>query len=210
MPPRDVLGRLAHLPVVVLQRSLESGLDLGPLKGRQGDHDAAADLRSVVERGDERGDGSSIPDRPESRNSGLPAQRVAMFGDYSHERLHRTSVRLLAHGEARCLHDGFVGVEEQLGEVGAGQFRGQLADGAPHCRRRVGEGGLYVGRSNFAEADEGGEGCSTHLRLLVPEELAGRRMLAGVACHRRPRAVVQGSFTIVHTWIVESGSRIGP
>src|SRR5690606_26101716 len=74
--PADVLGRLAHLPVAVLQGPLERGVDVGPLEGGEGEHGPAADRRPVARRGQDGGQPGRVADGPEGGDGGLAAERV--------------------------------------------------------------------------------------------------------------------------------------
>src|SRR5947208_3590899 len=76
----QVFGGLAHLPVLVVQRPPERGVDLLAGKRREGDDGAPPNRRSIVGPGENCRQAPRVADRAEGGDRCLPAQGFLVAG----------------------------------------------------------------------------------------------------------------------------------
>ncbi len=144
----QVLGGLAHLPVLVVERACERGVDVGTVEGREREHRTPAHRDGVTARGEHGWETSGVPERAERGDGGLACERVPVREHDGRERCDRASVdRTRAEFAERPrgrFHHGHVGVVEHHDQPFADRTR------RAHRRRELGgapadRGGLVVG-----------------------------------------------------------------
>ena len=199
---KEVLGGLADLPVPILQRPVQRGVDLagtgmsGIEERRQGEDGSAADRWPIGRRREDRVDAPLVADRPEGGDARLAHERIGRSGcrqlDQPTEHLVSDVVTLTARPR-RNLDNHRVrvgeGSEKVDAGVGGGDRRGAVADGGGGIGQRL----PYVGVVSSTEPLEGPEGGGAHTGIARQQPGAGRCHVAVVPGQRdaAPRRLVQ-------------------
>ena len=114
----EILGRLTHLPVPIVERGRDGRIDGGAAERRECEHRAPAHGRFVTTRGENRIDAALVADRAEGGDGRLARQCVAVVGDDPRQRRNRGITRLvggfhrLTERPGRGLHDRDVRILE--------------------------------------------------------------------------------------------------
>ena len=117
----EVLRRLPDLPVPVVERSQQGTLDIGPVKGGEGQHGPAAHGDPVLGPGQDRGQAASMAQGTEGGHRGLAAQGLLVAGRHGGQGVDVFGARrVFAQGPGGHLDHGVVVVEEQPGGYGPG------------------------------------------------------------------------------------------
>ena len=171
---------MADLPVAVVQRGAQGGVDLGAFEGSQGDHGAATDGGAVAGCRREHGvEAPAVADGAEGGDGGLSTQGVVVLASNRDERIDGGHGARPAFAErpGRGLHDGRVGVGERRNEVDLGEGDRLFACTATNPGVGVRERPFDVDSQQGARPGESPQRRRPHGGIGVVHEGAGRRLV---------------------------------